>query len=337
MPYNPGIYYNPAPILAGTMAGAQGLSSGLQSAGQSISQGMEGADQENKKLAQEHKMTTEELDFLGASADALKQQGAISLEDLQKFNSGSIGTKRAIVSAGGSTLHQQQKKQEEEARFANEKELAKIAHPDRGIFTPSAVPITDPKDPNKILGWGMTTSNSSAIPFHPDLGDTGQDPFTVTELPDGNKIIRDNRTGKVVPHSAIANPEPTNAKPSLMDIQRGAIAKQIADNQTQMEAYTAETAKGNVKFGPDWMPWLAKPYADKAADLAKTNANLENQLSMMGQSRSSTPVSRPLVPSATERAASAPKELTPRVAAEFLRQAGGDRSKAKELAKKAGY
>lgn len=338
MSFSPGIYYNPAPILAGTMAGAEGLSRGLQSAGQALGAGITGSAEENAKLEKEHKMTTEELDFLGASADTLQKQGAITLEDLQKFNSGSIGSKRAIVSAGGAVLHQKQKQAEQAAEFANAKEVAKINHPDRGTFTPAAVPITDPKDPNKVLGYAMTTSNSSAIPFNPlQPLEPGAKPYEVIELEDGNKIIRDTRTGKAVPHSAIANPQPTNAKPNLMDVQRAAIAKQIADNQTQIESYAAEAASGNKKFGPDWMPWLAKPYTEKAADLESKNANLQNQLSMMGKGGMPVPQAPMgnLVPRASE--AAAPKQLTPDIAAAFLREAGGDRAKAKELAKKAGY
>jgi hypothetical protein len=338
MSFSPGIYYNPAPILAGTMAGAEGLSRGLQSAGQALGAGITGSAEENAKLEKEHKMTTEELDFLGASADTLQKQGAITLEDLQKFNSGSIGSKRAIVSAGGAVLHQKQKQAEQAAEFTNAKEVARINHPDRGTFTPAAVPITDPKDPNKVLGYAMTTSNSSAIPFNPlQPLEPGAKPYEVIELEDGNKIIRDTRTGKAVPHSAIANPQPTNAKSSLMDIERAAIAKSITKNQTDIDSLSQEVLKGNQKFGPDWMPWFATPYAKQIGDLESKNANLQDQMKMLG--KGSQPVSQApigqLVPRASE--ASAPKQLTPDIAAGFLRQAGGDRAKAKELAKKAGY
>jgi hypothetical protein len=339
MSYNPGIYYNPAPILAGAMAGAEGLSRGLQSAGQSISAGMIGGAQKDEELEKEHKKTTEELDFLGASAETLQKQGAITLEDLQKFNSGSIGSKRAIVSSGGSKLHQDQKAAEQAAEFANAQAVAKINHPNQAPFSPKAIPITDPKDPNKVMGYALTTSNNSAMPFNPPspLGE-GQAPIEEITTESGDKFYRDARTGKWLPRSAIANPPATNPKPGLMDIQRGAIAKQIADNQTQIDEYIAEAAKGNKKSGPDWMPWVPT-FSDKATELTKVNANLENQLSMLGKGSSQAveAPTGPLRPGAAGEKSSGQKKLTPQIALEFYNKAGGDEAKAKQLAKEAGY
>jgi hypothetical protein len=92
--YNPTVNDNSGQITAaGTLAMAKGITDGVNSATGAISGGM-------TQSANKGQMTREELDMMSGGMDFLAQQGAIDGGMLEKFQSGSIGTKRGIYNMG---------------------------------------------------------------------------------------------------------------------------------------------------------------------------------------------------------------------------------------------
>jgi hypothetical protein len=92
--YNPTVNDNSGQITAaGTLAMAKGISEGVNTAAGAIAGGM-------TQSANKGQMTREELDMMGGGMDFLHQQGAVDSSMLEKFQSGSIGTKRGIYNMG---------------------------------------------------------------------------------------------------------------------------------------------------------------------------------------------------------------------------------------------
>ncbi len=92
--YNPTVNDNSGQITAaGTLAMAKGISEGVNTAAGAIAGGM-------TQSANKGQMTREELDMMSGGMDFLAQQGAIDGGMLEKFQSGSIGTKRGIYNMG---------------------------------------------------------------------------------------------------------------------------------------------------------------------------------------------------------------------------------------------
>jgi hypothetical protein len=84
--YNPTVNDNSGQITAaGTLAMAKGITDGVNSATGSVADGMGKAQ-----------MTREELDMMNGGMDFLAQQGAVDGGMLDKFHSGSLGSKRGI-------------------------------------------------------------------------------------------------------------------------------------------------------------------------------------------------------------------------------------------------
>lgn len=69
--------------------GAKGIASGISTAGAAIAGGM-------TQSANKGQMTREELDMMGGGMDFLAQQGAVDGGMLEKYHSGSLGSKRGI-------------------------------------------------------------------------------------------------------------------------------------------------------------------------------------------------------------------------------------------------
>ncbi len=92
--YNPQVQDTSGQIQAAyNYKGAQGIADGISTAGSAIAGGLGQAGQQSK-------MTREELDMMGGGMDFLHQQGAVDGPMLEKFQSGSIGTKRGIYNMG---------------------------------------------------------------------------------------------------------------------------------------------------------------------------------------------------------------------------------------------
>jgi hypothetical protein len=84
--YNPTVNDNSGQLTAaGTLAMAKGITDGVNSATGSVADGMGKA-----------KMTREELDMMNGGMDFLSQQGAVDGGMLDKYHSGSLGSKRGI-------------------------------------------------------------------------------------------------------------------------------------------------------------------------------------------------------------------------------------------------
>lgn len=99
--YNPTVNDRSGEIsAAGQLAGATGIAEGISSAGQSLSTGLLGMAANQNKAADKAQMTQDELDMMGGSMSFLQQQGAVDGAMLEKFNAGSIGTKRGIYNLG---------------------------------------------------------------------------------------------------------------------------------------------------------------------------------------------------------------------------------------------
>ncbi len=157
MPYNPQISYDFSPITQGAMAAANFMQRGAEAAGQSISQGLTNLGSGVAKGFESAKMTKEELDFLTGTAGSLAQSGALTLEDLERFNKGGLGAKRAIVTQGGMKLNQIYKE-----------DLEKLQHRAKPAFTPTVIPLKD--ENGKVIGHALTTSPQSAVPFRQGNG-----------------------------------------------------------------------------------------------------------------------------------------------------------------------
>jgi len=88
--YNPTVNDTSGQIQgAYNLKGAEGIASGISAAGSAIAGGI-------AQSANKGQMTREELDMMGGGMDFLHQQGAVDADMLQKFQSGSIGTKRGL-------------------------------------------------------------------------------------------------------------------------------------------------------------------------------------------------------------------------------------------------
>jgi len=88
--YNPTVNDNSGQLTAaGTLAMAKGITDGVNSATGAVASGM----MESNKNKQ---MTREELDMMTGGMDFLAQQGAVDGGMLDKFYSGSLGSKRGI-------------------------------------------------------------------------------------------------------------------------------------------------------------------------------------------------------------------------------------------------
>ena len=84
--YNPTVNDNSGQYTAaGTLAMAKGITDGVNSAVGSVADGMGKAQ-----------MTREELDMMNGGMDFLSQQGAVDGGMLDKYHSGSLGSKRGI-------------------------------------------------------------------------------------------------------------------------------------------------------------------------------------------------------------------------------------------------
>lgn len=88
--YNPTVNDTSGQIQgAYNLKGSKGIASGISAAGSAIAGGI-------TQSANKGQMTREELDMMGGGMDFLHQQGAVDADMLQKFQSGSIGTKRGL-------------------------------------------------------------------------------------------------------------------------------------------------------------------------------------------------------------------------------------------------
>jgi len=104
--YNPTVNDRSGEIsAAGQLAGATGIANGISSAGESISSGLLGMAANQSKAADKAKMTQDELDMMGGAMGFMQQHGAVTGTDLDKFNTGSIGTKRGIYTMGQLNLN----------------------------------------------------------------------------------------------------------------------------------------------------------------------------------------------------------------------------------------
>jgi hypothetical protein len=88
--YNPTVNDNSGQLQAsGMYLGAKGIADGITSAAGAVAGGM-------TQSANKGQMTRDELDMMSGGMDFLAQQGAVDGGMLEKFQSGSIGTKRGL-------------------------------------------------------------------------------------------------------------------------------------------------------------------------------------------------------------------------------------------------
>lgn len=105
MPYTPTVNDMSGEILAKYQAaGADAMAGGISSAGQSLASGIVSA-------AQAHQATQKELSALDGKAGYYSQSGMMDAKTLEKFQTGNLNTKRAVVSQMDAALFDKYKQQ----------------------------------------------------------------------------------------------------------------------------------------------------------------------------------------------------------------------------------
>lgn len=334
MPFNPGVnYHGDQFIFQGGMAAGRDIAAGITS-------GTNAATSAYVQAQKENQMTQDELDFLSGTAGQLHQGGALSDDDLQKFQKGGIGTKRAIVSQGGTKAGQMWKEKMEHDQHNFQLTLEEIRAANHAKEAGSQWGNLSPEDLETYRKAGMmpvrTSGRSWQVVPDPTIA-SNQQPQEI-DLGDGRTAYFDPRMKRYVPKSAMVGAEPAS-KPDQARVS--AITSAIQDKQQKIDEYQREIDSGNKKWGPDKWPWNW-PFPSYQSEIDKLKGeqkglqgNIDAIYKRPGQSQPPAQGGNP--PPAAAPAKSEQKDLTPDVAADFLKKAGRDRKRAMQMAREAGY
>lgn len=202
MPYSPGIQYRGDQLIfAGNEGAANAIGRGLNSGMGAIQEGLD-----------KNRMTKEELDFLNGTFTSLDKQGVMTLEEKQKYDTGSIGTKRAIVSAAGAKLNQIYKEDLQRREFDNQMTLEALRNGGRQkpVFdVGSMMEVPLPGGQGKIVmdANGTVLDPSSVMkPEKPDKKEFDFGTMEVVNAGDLGRVIRDGG-GNILDPSKLIKPD----------------------------------------------------------------------------------------------------------------------------------
>lgn len=320
--------------------GDQYLFQGISGAGQNIAEGIEGM---TKRLRQTKAMRTMAVDGMGMDPDKVDNMTPEQIQGIMQGMAVKNAQKEAAARVEMEQAHAQYFKRfnlkaDAEGRFSDEvnqymqpQPPAPMAPGDQGPQQPAQMPNLDPQTLMRLEAKAGTLDPDKAMQYMKQLqGGATQTPTMFDEDPvTGSRFARHN--GSIMP--------------SGMD------PKMIAASGPQT------SADDNFYFdGKKWNTLKNKEMTD--ADKAKLMASRESEIDKLVIAKQTSKANGTLAPedleeingriarhtkaiealdTATPGQPAAAKQMTPDLAKQYLQKAGGDKNKARGLAKADGY
>jgi hypothetical protein len=303
------------------------LAQGIGAAGSAIAGGIE-----------KHQEALEKANYLNQKAAGFAQvvgpdgQPLMDAAKLEKFYKAGVGAKQGMLADTLFRYEQGLNKMQEAQKMDLENRKLALGRYEIDQNHAPWSPPPEVLDRYAKAGYAYLPQSARGGSAVPIKGDATEPPLGSDPTQSGQFFYDGSRLRQVK--------TPAPARPAIPLYNDDPRAKRIAEIDKEIANYQVELAKGNLYKGVDAIAKLDKEDSFSFVNrIKKLSAERETLAAALGSAPASPAAADPAAPApaAARPAAPAARPLDKGTAAQFLQQAGGDRAKARELARQAGY